>query len=282
MEQVTGQDSGVVKGSPDGVQHQTSAEVGASHYANFQRSGEYNCLSGSTSGSYPVQSTGTANVNFVCVDEKGTWVSPPKDCTAQVNVFAGYSGSARSFSDSMWVCPIGKRNIQVSASDEVNMQVGDKVLFSKGVVVTTGNSITTHTSFQLTANAGASAKDGASANIGISVGVTYDETDDFGDKTNTARGQAQQTFPVTNGAAISAIMQTAAQVQINGEGRVWGTAEAWSDAWMICMVGTSTNCGMSNVGSFTGAYRDSSLFNGYKTMCKQIAQSSSVAAANSW
>jgi len=154
-------------------------------------------------------------------------------------------------SDSYLVCPIGSRHIQVSAALEGSLQVGTNVLASKGAVTSTGNSITETYSFTLTAGAGAgTGKDGptSSANVGLSFGYTVQEIADFGEKSNVVAFQNQGAYDVP----FNALITTVASSQINGAGRVWGTASSQTDSWLMCIVGTSTDCGMKNTGAYMG------------------------------
>jgi hypothetical protein len=237
---------------------------------NRQSSDGYNCLSGATFKSLPVTGSTMANANLICVDKDNTMVDPPGTCRANVNFYGAYQGRTYSSSDSFLVCPLGNRHIQVTAAQEVQLQIGTAIPASKGLVTSTGNSITETYSFQFTAGAsGGTNKDGpsASANVGVSFGYTVVEQKDFGEKENIIAIQHQNTYPVP----FSAILQTIASSQINGAGRVWGSASSSSRAFYMCMVATSVNCGMPNTAVEFGLEASGAgLLSGYQANCQRI------------
>jgi hypothetical protein len=212
-----------------------------------------------------------ANANLICVDKDNTMVDPPGNCRANVNFYGAYQGRTYSSSDSFLVCPLGNRHIQVTAAQEVQLQIGTAIPASKGLVTSTGNSITETYSFQFTAGAsGGTNKDGpsASANVGVSFGYTVVEQKDFGEKKeNIIAIQHQNTYPVP----FTAILQTIASAQINGAGRVWGSASSSSRAFYMCMVATSVNCGMPNSAVEFGLEASGAgLLSGYQANCQRI------------
>jgi hypothetical protein len=243
---------------------------------NRQSDDGYNCFSGSTAKSLPVTGSTRANANLICVDKDNTLVDPPGNCRANINFYGAYQGRTYSTSDSMWVCPFGSRNIQVMAAQEVQMQIGSAIPASKGLVTSTGNSITETYTFQFsaggTAGVGASGPS-AAANVAVSFGYQVVEQKDFGEKENIIAIQHQNTYPLP----FSAILQTIAQAQINGAGRVWGSATSASQGFYMCLAATSTNCGMPNSAVEFGLESSGSgLLARYQQACRGLKNSANI------
>jgi hypothetical protein len=243
---------------------------------NRQNSDGYNCFSGDTAKSQPVTGSTSANANLICVDKDNTMVDPPGNCRANVNFYGAYQGRTYSTSDSMWVCPLGSRHIQVTAAHEAQLQIGSAIPAAKGLVTTTGNSITETYTFQFSAGAqGGTNKDGpsASANVAVSFGYTVVEQKDFGEKENLIAIQHQNTYPVP----FNAILQTIASAQINGAGRVWGSASAASQGFYMCLAATSTNCGMPNSAVEFGLEQSGSgILSRYQAACAAMKRTANI------
>jgi hypothetical protein len=239
-------------------------------------SGGYNCLSGATAKSLPVTGSTRANANLICVDKDNTLVDPPGNCRANINFYGAYQGRTYSTSDSFLVCPLGNRRIQVMAAQEVQMQIGSAIPASKGLVTSTGNSITETYSFQFSAgaNAGVGASGpSAAANVAVSFGYQVVEQKDFGEKENIIAIQHQNTYPIP----FSAILQTIAQAQINGAGRVWGSATSHTQGFYMCLAATSINCGMPNSAvEFGLANGGSGLMERYQGACQALKQTANI------
>jgi len=241
----------------------------------IDRLGSYNCFSDSTQKSVPLAASASANANFICVDADNTVVSPPGQCKTKISFYSGYKASTYSWSDSGWKCPLlGSRYIQVSAAHEAQIQVNGNVPAAKGVVTTTGNSITETYSFTFSAVAKAGVgKDGpeVSGEAGVSIGYTVNEIRDFGEKKNVLAMQHQGNYD----APLTAILSTVASTQINGEGRVFGLADSHTEAWLMCIVATSTDCGMANTGTYFGV-GDQAQLNAYADTCKSMMRNNNI------
>lgn len=132
--------------------------------------------------------------------------------------------------------PIGGNPIEAVAQDEAVFQANADLLFSKGVVVQTGNSVSTKIELGLGVNAGLSSEKGSSANVGVQIGVsqtTQSETGAAADLLN-CRGVACRYCP-----PVSLELAASGKAQINASHRTVGIAEATTQAQGLGYVAAS-------------------------------------------